>query len=132
MIPFMKSFYLYRMTSLSIGYWEEKRKNSGICFLCFFLISLPTLAQYTIRQPNAIPLHGEWTFALDLADRGVTGKWYLEDITKNNRQDKVTVPHSFSADPRYLFYTGTAWYRKTFPWKPQTGKRVILHFDAAF
>ncbi|MFB9296415.1 glycoside hydrolase family 2 protein [Persicitalea jodogahamensis] len=90
------------------------------------------MAQYTIKYPDAIPLHGEWTFALDLADRGIAGKWYLDNITKNNRQDKVTVPHCFSADPRYLFYTGTAWYRKSFAWKPVSGKRVILHFDGAF
>jgi beta-glucuronidase len=108
------------------------KKNIGFLFCFVALLSLQTQAQYTIRYPDAIPLHGEWTFALDLADRGVVGKWYLDNITKDNRQDKVTVPHCFSADPRYLFYTGTAWYRKSFAWQPRTGKRVILHFDAAF
>ncbi|MFC7526683.1 glycoside hydrolase family 2 protein [Parapedobacter sp. GCM10030251] len=89
-------------------------------------------AQYHIRHPNAITLHGEWTFALDLADQGVSGQWYLDGITRTNRQDIVTVPHCFSSDPRYLFYTGTAWYRKSFAWKPTSGERVILHFDAAY
>ncbi|MPR33161.1 glycoside hydrolase family 2 protein [Salmonirosea aquatica] len=101
-------------------------------FIVILFLAAPVMGQYTIKVPNAIPLHGEWTFALDLADRGVIGKWYLDSITRTNRQDKVTVPHCFSADPRYLFYTGTAWYRKSFGWKPVAGKRVILHFDAAF
>lgn len=106
-------------------------KGSAIwLFICFF--SKSVFAQYHIRQPDAIPLHGEWTFALDLADRGEIGHWYLEGITREGRQDKVTVPHCFSSDPRYLFYTGTAWYRKSFAWKPVLGKRVILHFDAAY
>ena len=99
-------------------------------YICF--LSNNVFAQYTIRQLDAIPLHGEWTFALDLADRGEIGQWYREGITRPGRQDKVTVPHCFSSDPRYLFYTGTAWYRKSFAWKPTAGKRVILHFDAAY
>ena len=107
-------------------------KNIFLLFGFVAFLSLPSQAQYTIRYPDAIPLHGEWTFALDLADRGIVGQWYLDNITKNNRQDKVTVPHCFSADPRYLFYTGTAWYRKSFAWQPRASKRVILHFDAAF
>ena len=107
-------------------------KRSLFQLIIILLLAAPVLAQYTIRYPDAISLHSEWTFALDLADRGVIGKWYLDSITKTNRQDKVMVPHCFSADPRYLFYTGTAWYRKSFLWKPVSGKRVILHFDAAF
>lgn len=100
--------------------------------VCACVFSNGVSAQYTIRHPDAIPLHGEWTFALDLADQGINGQWYLDNITRTDRQDKVTVPHCFSSDPRYLFYTGTAWYRKSFAWKPVAGKRVILHFDAAY
>ncbi len=108
-------------------------KKTAILLIGFIIcFTIKVQAQYTIKVPDAIPLHGEWTFALDLANRGIIGKWYLDSITRDNRQDKVTVPHCFSADPRYLFYTGTAWYRKSFPWKPVAGKRVILHFDAAF
>lgn len=88
-------------------------------------------AQYTIRQPGAIPLHGEWLFALDPAQKGETGRWFATGQPLN-RWDKVTVPHCFSADPRYLFYNGKVWYRKTFPWQSTAGNRVLLHFDAAF
>ncbi|MCF2500635.1 glycoside hydrolase family 2 protein [Dyadobacter chenhuakuii] len=89
-------------------------------------------AQFKIREPNAIPLHGEWLFAMDPAEMGLKGKWYMDKLAESNRLDKVTVPHCFSSDPRFDHYTGTAWYRKTFAWKPVAGKRVILHFDAAY
>lgn len=92
----------------------------------------PTSAQFKIREPDAIPLHGEWLFALDPAEMGVKGKWFMDKVAQSNRLDKVTVPHCFSSDPRFEHYTGTAWYRKTFAWKPVSGKRVILHFDAAY
>ncbi|MEZ0483086.1 glycoside hydrolase family 2 protein [Fibrella aquatica] len=100
-------------------------------FIFFWLIPLSLAAQYTIRDPNAIPLHGEWRFALDPVDAGERGNWYREDASLN-RWEKVTVPHCFSVDPRFQFYTGTAWYRRTFPFQPTAGKRVILHFDAAY
>jgi beta-glucuronidase len=92
----------------------------------------PGAAQHHIREANAIPLHGEWWFLLDPAGLGMANQWYRDGIAQESRQDKVTVPHCFSTDPRYEFYTGTAWYRKTFAWKPTTGKRVVLHFDGAY
>ncbi|MVM32343.1 beta-galactosidase [Spirosoma sp. HMF4905] len=108
-------------------------KHLGHTILLIVLTSLlfPALAQYTIRDPNAIPLHGQWVFAMDPMDVGETAKWYREDAPLG-RWNKVTVPHCFSVDPRYQFYTGTAWYRRTFPWQPTAGKRVILHLDASY
>lgn len=102
-------------------------------FLLLAVLTQTTLfAQYHIRQPDAISLNGDWWFVLDPAELGIANQWYKEGIAKTSRQDKVTVPHCFSTDPRYEFYTGTAWYRKFFPFKSVTGKRVILHFDASF
>ena len=97
----------------------------------FFGALFPVFAQYTIRDPGAIPLHGEWRFALDPVDAGEKGNWY-QDNAPLSRWDKVMVPHCFSVDPRYQFYTGTAWYRRTFPFSAMAGKRVILHFDASY
>ena len=99
--------------------------------LLFWLLPLSLTAQYTIRDPLAIPLHGEWRFALDPVGVGERGNWYREDAPLN-RWEKVTVPHCFSVDPRFQFYTGTAWYRRTFPLQASAGKRVILHIDAAY
>jgi beta-glucuronidase len=74
-----------------------------------------TQAQYHIKDPGAISLNGDWWFVLDPAELGIKYEWYKEGTIKTSRQDKVTVPHCFSTDPRYEFYTGTAWYRKFFP-----------------
>jgi beta-glucuronidase len=95
-------------------------------------ISQNSFAQYHIKDPGAISLNGDWMFVLDPAELGISNQWYKEGVAKPSRQDIVTVPHCFSADSRYEFYTGTAWYRKFFPWKPASGKRVIVHFDAAY
>lgn len=101
-------------------------------YIFFFLfLSTHCFAQFSLRQPDAIPLHGAWSFAMDTRDIGESRGWYKSDYA-SNAWDQVTVPHCFSVDPRYQFYTGTVWYRKNFPWQPQTGKRVILHFDAAY
>lgn len=97
----------------------------------FLLLSTPCLAQFSLRQPDAIPLHGTWSFAMDPREVGESRGWYKNEFSSNG-WDQVIVPHCFSVDPRYQFYTGTVWYRKTFPWQPQAGKRVILHFDAAY
>ena len=99
--------------------------------ILFVFISRSAFAQYTIREPNAIPLHGEWLFALDPAEMGGANRWYSANQSLN-RWDKVTVPHCFSVDPRYQFYTGTTWYRRSFPWQPAGGKRVLLNFDGAY
>ncbi len=96
-----------------------------------FTSNLSTFAQYSIREPNAVPLHGEWQFALDPAEMGERNQWYAKSQS-TDRWDKVRVPHCFSVDPRYQFYTGTTWYRRNFPWQSTKGKRVLLHFDGAY
>ncbi|MDR6941052.1 glycoside hydrolase family 2 protein [Mucilaginibacter pocheonensis] len=90
-----------------------------------------SLAQYAIRDPDAIPLGGSWSFVMDPRKIGAEKGWFNESFDAAS-WDKVTVPHCFSSDLRYQFYTGIAWYKRSFPWKKQTGKRVILHFDAVY
>jgi beta-glucuronidase len=87
--------------------------------------------QYYVKDPRAISLDGEWSFAMDPLDVGQSKGWYKQDFPKG-RWDEVEVPHCFSADPRYQYYTGTVWYKRTFPWKPRSGERIILHFDAVY
>ena len=102
-----------------------------LLILILFAFNLSAFAQYSIREPNAVPLHGEWQFALDPADMGEPNQWYAGSLS-TNRWDKVRVPHCYSVDPRYQFYTGTTWYRRNFPWQSTKGKRVLLHFDGAY
>src|SRR6187402_2243775 len=94
------------------------------------VVLLPLLA--TAQQRAAVSLNGSWTFALDPVKVGEAEQWYANNFA-SNWFDKVEVPHSFSVDPRYFFYTGTAWYFKQFNQPAvQPGNRVFLKFDAVF
>lgn len=78
------------------------------------------------------PLEGEWTFGLDPVNVGVNQGWFESDFPLE-RWDRVTVPHSYSVDPRYHNYTGTAWYLKRFGKVAlPEGYRAIIRFDAVF
>jgi beta-glucuronidase len=108
-------------------------------YLLFFSIVLLHVqalhAQYSIRYPDAVPLHGVWSFALDPHDAGEKQQWYLgvKAFSKSfDTWDKVELPHCFSADPRYKYFNGTVWYRRSFHWQADPGKRTILHFDAVY
>jgi beta-glucuronidase len=83
------------------------------------------------QAPKSIPLNGEWRFVLDPVRMGEKNEWYSPKINAST-WDKVSVPHSFTADARYQFYMGAAWYRRTFSWQPNASKKVLLHFDAVF
>ncbi|RBQ11893.1 glycoside hydrolase family 2 protein [Pedobacter miscanthi] len=99
-------------------------------FVFCLLLSKFSFAQFTIRHKDAIMLNGEWRFAMDPRDVGEKNGWYKQ-ATKAN-WDKVTVPHCFSVDKRYLFYTGNTWYKRVFTITKPQNKRIILHFDAAY
>ena len=98
-------------------------------FLIILLILIPV---YSFSQGRTTEnLGGEWTFALDPVKIGEPGKWFSTEFP-SGRFDKVTVPHCFSVDPRYSFYTGTAWYFKKFNLPKANGQHVFLQFDAVF
>jgi len=83
-------------------------------------------------QSNIQPLSGAWSFALDPLKIGANEGWAAPAFP-DNKLDKVTVPHSFSVDKRYFFYTGTAWYFKKFDARPiGSGFRAFIKFDAVF
>lgn len=71
-------------------------------------------------------------FALDPVQVGEHEGWYRPSVA-TDRYDEVTVPHCFSVDKRYEFYTGKAWYIKRFSTGAlQAGTRRWLRFDAVF
>ena len=83
-------------------------------------------------QPKRTALHGEWTFGLDPVNVGVEQEWFQATFP-SERWDKVTVPHCYSIDPRYHYYTGTAWYFKRFSEiAVPEGSRVFIRFEAVF
>lgn len=101
-----------------------KLKNILLLLLFPFL----AMAQGTTKAP----LDGTWTFALDPLNEGVQHHWYATSFASAGF-DKVQIPHSFSVDKRYFFYTGTAWYFKTFKAPVvEKGVRTFLQFDAVF
>lgn len=103
----------------------------SVLFIGALLMVKYCQAQYFIKDPKAISLDGQWLFAMDPLDLGAAKGWYRQDYSKS-RWDKVEVPHCFSTDKRYRYYTGTAWYRREFRWTPQSAERVILHFNAVY
>lgn len=94
-------------------------------FLCLCL-SLGLTAQ---RSSN--DLNGTWTFAMDPLKVGETNQWF-DTSFHADKFDKVNVPHCFSIDQRYAFYTGTAWYFRKFKVTVPKGQHVWLKFDAVF
>ena len=95
-----------------------------------FLLTLPLLAD--AQGTTRLSLDGDWTFMLDPVKAGEANRWYATDFATAGF-DKVQVPHSFSVDKRYFYYTGTAWYIKNFQ-SPvvSAGYKAFLHFDAVF
>ncbi|MGN6214178.1 glycoside hydrolase family 2 protein [Parafilimonas sp.] len=95
-----------------------------IIFILFLSIS-------TNAQQDDYSLDGEWKFATDPVKVGEQSGWYNADFNSSSF-DNVTVPHCFSVDPRYMFYTGKAWYFKKFTSVASSQKRTYLKFDAVF
>ncbi len=97
--------------------------------LCIFL----WLTLVLHAQSAKTSLDGPWNFALDPVDAGVEEEWFKPGIV-TEKWDKVTVPHCYSVDPRYHYYTGSAWYFKSFPGAalPNKDGRAFIRFDAVF
>lgn len=96
-----------------------------------FILSL-IVSTSMMAQAQVINLQDRWTFALDPLQTGEQNGWQLPAFPSTSF-DKVTVPHSFSVDPRYFLYTGTAWYFRSVEAPAiRKGFRAFLHFDAVF
>jgi beta-glucuronidase len=97
-----------------------------------FLFLLFSLVTTGVQAQPSVYLHGEWRFALDPMSIGEAHQWNMPAFP-HHRWDKVTVPHCYSVDPRYLMYTGTAWYARKFQYNAvPAGYRAYLRFEAVF
>jgi len=97
-----------------------------------FLLIVVFVIPVWLHAQTRTTLHGEWNFAMDPVQVGESHGWYAPGFPLT-RWDKVTVPHCFSVDPRYQFYTGTAWYVKKFNHAAvPVGHRAYLRFEAVF
>ncbi|MEC5145729.1 glycoside hydrolase family 2 TIM barrel-domain containing protein [Chitinophaga sp. 212800010-3] len=100
-------------------------KGKLICLL----LGIPCLLFGQRRTDNS--LNSEWMFTADPVKVGEKERWHDTSFQVNNF-DKVKVPHCFSTDPRYFFYTGTAWYFRQFEAAVSGDNHVFLKFDAVF
>ena len=102
--------------------------NNKNFLIIIIVLALPFLA----NAQKQTSLNGTWGFAMDPIKVGLQNGW-PDTSFPVKYMDKVTVPHCFSTDKRYFFYTGAAWYFKSF--KAATlrkGTRAFLRFDAVF
>lgn len=84
------------------------------------------------KGTQAVSLNGEWRFGLDPVGVGEAQGWFEPGFI-NYQWDIVSVPHCYTVDPRYHYYTGNAWYFKTFTAPSKTDDhRVYLRFEAVF
>lgn len=97
--------------------------------LICLLICMPVLLFGQRVKDNS--LNSEWRFAADPVKVGEKEHWQ-DTAFAFGSFDKVQVPHCFSTDPRYFFYTGTAWYFKQFEKVAAGDEHVYLRFDAVF
>ncbi|SCC25674.1 beta-glucuronidase [Chitinophaga costaii] len=95
--------------------------------LLWLLSMSATQAADTLQLPKQ-----NWLFAIDPLRVGEAQQWYHTDF-KSQDWDKVNLPHCFSTDPRYFFYTGAAWYRQQLDLQDvPANRRLFLHFGAVF
>jgi beta-glucuronidase len=95
---------------------------------CLLLV-IPFLLSGQHRTDNS--LNSEWKFATDPVKVGEKEHWHDTSFSTTSF-DKVRVPHCFSTDPRYFFYTGAAWYFKQFEVDTTGDEHIFLKFDAVF
>jgi beta-glucuronidase len=79
-----------------------------------------------------LSLNGIWRFTADYQNAGDTAKWFAPSYG-DGAWDHVTVPHTWSHDPRFVGFVGAGWYRLRFN-APSIAadQHVRLHFGAVF
>jgi len=83
-------------------------------------------------ERTRIDLTGQWRFAIDPVRTGVQSKWNEPGVPLQYWAP-VMVPHCWPVDPRYPFYIGAAWYRRSFTVpEDAAGRHMRLVFEAVF
>jgi len=93
--------------------------------LFLVLLTFSTYAQTTV-------LDGKWNFSIDPMQVGDKLGWTTIK-SQFDKWEEVEVPHCFSDEPRYMFYTGHCWYGKKIKIQPKsTTNKLFLRFEAVF
>ena len=83
-----------------------------------------------VQRADWLDLNGEWQFAYDDADQGLSERW--QDRTEPFDRI-ITVPFPPESEMSGIGDTSfhpVLWYRRTFSATPQPGARLIIHFGA--
>ena len=97
---------------------------------------------------ECLSLNGEWDYIVDVQEMGYynnamrkTRYGFFENRKPRRPTDlveydfdlapKMPIPSDWNTkDQRLFFYEGTVWFRKTFNYKKQPGRRTLLYFGA--
>jgi beta-glucuronidase len=114
---------------------------SVICSMLFLNCAYTQTAMVSVYARNSTNLNGKWESIVDYAGAGT---W--REVWKEKKPQKKTdffeysfeggpllnVPGDFNTQmPELSYWEGTVWYKKTFQYTRQQGKRLFLHFGAA-
>lgn len=125
-----------------------------ILLICLSFLALSTYAAQevpllsNIFARKSISLNGKWNYIIDVQEIGYYNyRWkpmshtFGDNAKAKSPSDLVEydfdksktmdIPSDWNTqDPELKFYEGTVWFKKSFTYHPQTGKKVILYFGA--
>ena len=125
-------------------------------FIFFAALLLSPLASFADEIPlihniynrDRISLNGKWRYIVDVQENGFYD--YRHNESRNgffrnqkakdetelveydfDKSQQMDIPGDWNTqDDRLFFYEGTVWFKRSFNYHPQAGKRAILYFGA--
>lgn len=128
-----------------------KRFTITCCILCLAIGTasaeiVPQIANVLARQTTS--LNGQWNYIIDVQEEGYydyrmnpTAWGFFRNAKPQRPEDLIEydfdkaptmkVPGDWNTqDERLFFYEGTVWFKRSFEYHPQAGRRTLLYFGA--
>ncbi|HEY6690247.1 MAG TPA: glycoside hydrolase family 2 TIM barrel-domain containing protein [Rubrobacter sp.] len=101
-------------------------------------IPRPEYPRPQLRRQNWTNLNGEWSFAFDDSDAGLSNGWQSvtpEELRSGNLpfDRKIVVPYCYQSKLSGIGETAfhdVVWYARTFDYAPADEERLLLHFGS--
>ena len=111
-------------------YLQQKGNNT--------LIPRPEYPRPQFRRKDWTNLNGEWSFAFDDSDSGLSNGWQnvnSEDLQSGNSpfERRITVPYCYQSKLSGIGETAfhdVVWYARAFDYAPAGDEQLLLHFGA--